>query len=65
MIGNKGLTKGVLILFFYVLIVNIIVTIILFINCNRSLNEIKRINQSVVQEIKSFNSHSQLEYNGD
>ena len=47
-----NLTKGVLILAFYILIVNIIATIILFVNCNRSLNEIQRVNQTLIQEIK-------------
>lgn len=52
------ITKGVLILAFYVLIVNIIATVILFINCNRSLNEIERVNQTLIQEIKKVNEVS-------
>lgn len=52
------ITKGVLILAFYVLIVNIIATVILFINCNRSLNEIERVNQNLIQEIKKVNEVS-------
>ena len=53
-----NLTKGVLILAFYILIVNIIATIILFINCNRSLNEIQRVNQTLIQEIKKVSEVS-------
>ena len=52
------ITKGVLILAFYVLIVNIIATVILFVNCNRSLNEIQRVNQTLIQEIKKVNEVS-------
>lgn len=52
------ITKGVLILAFYILIVNIIATIILFVNCNRSLNEIQRVNQTLIQEIKKVNEVS-------
>lgn len=53
-----NLTKGVLILAFYILVVNIIATVILFINCNRSLNEIERVNQTLIQEIKKVNEVS-------
>ena len=53
-----NLTKGVLILAFYILIVNIIATVILFVNCNRSLNEIERVNQTLIQEIKKVNEVS-------
>lgn len=53
-----NLTKGVLILAFYILVVNIIATIILFINCNRSLSEIQRVNQTLIQEIKKVNEVS-------
>ena len=52
------ITKGALILAFYILIVNIIATVILFINCNRSLNEIERVNQTLIQEIKKINEVS-------
>lgn len=56
------ITKGVLILAFYILVVNIIATIILFINCNRSLNEIQRVNQTLIQEIKKVNEVNEVSY---